>query len=170
MTWRPTGRRGRLGLAATALAVAVLLVFAGTGSARRNETSVQAGGTAYFAEPASAVPNYIFPFMGLVVLQRRGHLRPPAVLYRPLYWFGNGSNPTLNTSLSLASTPKYAKGNTVVTFTLKPYKWSNGETVTAQDVVFWMNMLKVEYLGWAAYAPEGCRTTSSRWSRTVLPR
>ena len=35
---------------------------------------------------------------------------------------------------------------------MKPYKWSNGETVTAQDVVFWMNMLKVEKLNWAGYA------------------
>ena len=66
------------------------------------------------------------------------------LMYRPLYWFGNGSDPTLNLSLSLASKPEYSKGNTVVSFTLKPYKWSNGETVTAQQVVFWMNMLKVE--------------------------
>ena len=43
----------------------------------------------------------------------------------------------------------------MVSFTLKPYKWSNGETVTAQHVVFWMNMLKVEKLGWAAYSPGG---------------
>ncbi len=25
---------------------------------------------------------------------------------------------------------------------MKGYKWTNGETVNAQDVVFWMNMLK----------------------------
>ena len=43
----------------------------------------------------------------------------------------------------------------MVSFTLKPYKWSNGESVTAQQVVFWMNILKVEKLGWAAYSPGG---------------
>jgi hypothetical protein len=30
--------------------------------------------------------------------------------------------------------PKYTKNNTQVSFTLKPYKWSNGETVTAQGL------------------------------------
>ncbi len=74
-------------------------------------------------------------------------------MYRPLYWFGNGSQPTLNASLSLAQNPVYSRGNTVATLSMKPYKWSDGETVTAQDVVFWMNMLKVERLNWAAYAP-----------------
>jgi peptide/nickel transport system substrate-binding protein len=77
------------------------------------------------------------------------------LMYRPLYWFGKGSSPALNPELSLASAPKYAKGNTEVSFTMKPYKWSNGETVTTRDVVFWMNMLKVEKLGWAAYSPGG---------------
>ena len=101
------------------------------------------------------MPNYIFPFMSLAFFSVSNISDLQQLMYRPLYWFGNGSNPTLNPSLSLASNPAYSKGNTVVSFTIKPYKFSNGETVTAQDVVFWMNMLKVEYLGWAAYAPGG---------------
>ena len=36
---------------------------------------------------------------------------------------------------------------------MKGYKWSNGETVDAQDVVFWMNLLKANATSWAAYAP-----------------
>ena len=28
-------------------------------------------------------------------------------MYRPLYWFGNGSTPNLNSSLSVANQPKY---------------------------------------------------------------
>jgi len=28
-------------------------------------------------------------------------------MYRPLYWFGNGTSPTLNTSLSLANPPVF---------------------------------------------------------------
>ena len=40
-----------------------------------------------------------------------------------------------------------------MTIKLKGYKWSNGETVDAQDVVFWMNMLKADATSWAAYAP-----------------
>ena len=31
--------------------------------------------------------------------------------------------------------------------------WSNGETVTAQDVVFWMNMMHAEKDNFGAYVP-----------------
>ncbi|MDX6620010.1 MAG: peptide/nickel transport system substrate-binding protein, partial [Gaiellales bacterium] len=154
-------RRRRLGFAAGVLAVAttVMLVFAGTGSAGRNDSAagqrVKAGGTVTFAFPPSTAPNYIFPFMSLAYFSVYNVSNMQQLMYRPVYWFGKGSSPALNPSLSLASLPKYSKGNTVVSFTLKPYKWSNGETVTAQQVVFWMNILKVEKLGWAAYAPGG---------------
>ena len=153
-----TGRRRPLSLAAGVLAVTAIVLFlvAGTGSATGNKAgssrAVVKGGTASMAFPPSAVPNYIFPFMSLAFFSVYNISNLQQLMYRPLYWFGNGSDPTLNPSLSLASKPVYSKGNTVVSFTLKPYKWSNGETVTAQQVVFWMNMLKVEYLGWAAYA------------------
>ena len=59
-------------------------------------------------------------------------------MYRPLYWFGDGVQPTLNPSLSLANYPTFSGKN--VTITLKPYKWSNGTPVTATDVAFWLNM------------------------------
>ena len=103
----------------------------------------------------SAIPNYIFPFMGVAFFSVDNVSDLQHLLYRPLFWFGTGSSPALNPSLSLASTPKYTNRNTVVSFTLKPYRWSNGETVTAKDVVFWMNILKVEKLNWAAYASGG---------------
>ena len=75
------------------------------------------------------------------------------LMYRPLYWFGNGRQPTLNPSLSLAESPVYSNNNTTVVVKMKPYKWSNGETVTAQDVMFWMNMMHSDKANWAAYAP-----------------
>ena len=59
-------------------------------------------------------------------------------MYRPLYWFGDGVQPTLNPSLSVANYPTFSGKN--VTITLKPYKWSNGTPVTATDVAFWINM------------------------------
>jgi peptide/nickel transport system substrate-binding protein len=160
MTSLRTGRRP-LGFAAGALAVPaiVMFLFAGTGSATGNREAApqqaKAGGTVYFAEPPSTVPNYIFPFMGPAYFSVYNISYVQQLMYRPLYWFGKGSSPALNPSLSLASLPKYSKNNTEVSFTLKPYKWSNGETVTSRDVVFWLNMLKVEKLGWAAYAPGG---------------
>ena len=73
-------------------------------------------------------------------------------MYRPLYWFGNGTSPNLNPSLSLASNPTYSNNNTTVVVKLKNYKWSNGESVTAQDIMFWMNMLHADKENWADYS------------------
>ena len=106
-----TGRRRPLGLAAGVLAVAAIVLFlvAGTGSASGDKAgsgrTVVKGGTAYFAEPPSAVANYIFPFMSLAFFSVNNISDLQQLMYRPLYWFGNGSNPTLNPSLSLASNP-----------------------------------------------------------------
>ena len=50
-------------------------------------------------------------------------------MYRPLYWFGQGRQPTMNPPLSLAAPPVYSEGNTVVTIHLKPYLWSDGKPV-----------------------------------------
>ena len=114
------------------------------------------GGTAVYTEPPSTVPNYIFPFtssayISVINLEDFGFL-----MYRPLYWFGNGAQPTLNSSLSLANPPTWS-GNTA-TITLKHYMWSNGSPVTTTDVMFWVNMLKaVGSTDWGAFTnfPDG---------------
>src|SRR5579871_5241496 len=110
------------------------------------------GGTAYVSEGTQATVNWIFPFASLQDFSTTNFQGFMNLMYRPLYWFGKGATPDLNPSLSLADNPTYSNGGRTVTLTMKPYKWSNGETVTAQDVVFWMNMLKVEKLNWAGYA------------------
>ncbi|HUY54253.1 MAG TPA: ABC transporter substrate-binding protein [Candidatus Nanopelagicaceae bacterium] len=47
----------------------------------------------------------------------------------------------MNKSLSLANPPVFSDQNTVVTVTLKHWQWSNGQPITARDVIFWMNLL-----------------------------
>jgi len=112
----------------------------------------QAGGTAIWSEPASSPPNYIFPFMSLAYFSTYNISSFQYLMYRPLYWFGNNGQPTLNPSLSLASEPVYSNNNQTVVITLKPYKWSNGETVTTTDLMFFLNMLHSDKSNWAAYA------------------
>jgi peptide/nickel transport system substrate-binding protein len=120
----------------------------------------QNGGTASFALPPSTTPNYIFPFSSSQYFSVVNAANFQYLMYRPLYWFGNGANPTLNTSLSLASEPTYNGEN--VTINLKNYKWSNGETVTAQDVVFWIHMMQaVGSSDWGAWVPGGFPTNVS---------
>lgn len=108
-----------------------------------------------WAEPPGSSPNYIFPFMGSAYYTVWNNDTFQFMMYRPLYWFGKGSSPDLNPTLSLAAVPKYSNGNTTVTITLKSYKWSDGEAVDATDVMFWMNMLHAEKTNWAGYVPGG---------------
>lgn len=125
----------------------------GSGSGVPTSGTKQAGGTATWAEAPNTQPNYIFPFMSLAYFSVANINQFQFLMYRPLYWFGNGAQPTINPSLSLAQNPVYSNNNTTVVVNLNPYKWSNGETVTAQDVMFWMNMMHSDKANWAAYAP-----------------
>jgi peptide/nickel transport system substrate-binding protein len=47
----------------------------------------------------------------------------------------------------------YAADGKSVQVTMKPWKWSNGEAVNADDVVFWMHMVKAEKDNWAGTSP-----------------
>lgn len=111
------------------------------------------GGVATFAEAPGATPNFIFPFVGNNSYTVANINQFQYLMYRPLYFFGNGNQPTVNTALSIANLPTFTNNNTTVTLTLKSYQWSNGETVTAQEVIFWMNMMKVESTQFVGYQP-----------------
>jgi peptide/nickel transport system substrate-binding protein len=142
---RIRGRILALGTAALALAAA--------GCSSSSPTAVGntpvSGGTAVFAELPSAPPNYIFPFASSAFVTDSNIFDLQYLMYRPLYWFGHGVQPSLNTSLSLANPPTF--NGTKVTITLKHYKWSNGTQVTAQDVMFWLNMELAVPVDYGAY-------------------
>src|SRR5215472_13855022 len=101
---------------AVALAVAAAACSSGTaspsGGASATGGTPQKGGTATYALPPSTIPNYIFPFSSSTYFSVVNAEYFQYLLYRPLYWFGNGTSPTLNTSLSLAEAPQY-KGNQI---------------------------------------------------------
>src|SRR5580692_12080652 len=137
-------RRGRM--LAAALGAAALALIAGacssstsSGGSSASSSAPVKGGTAVYAEAPSTPPNYIFPFASSVYASNTNIFDLDWLMYRPLYWFGNGAQPTVNNSLSLANPPTF--NGTKVTITLKHYMWSNGTPVTASDVKFWLNML-----------------------------
>ncbi len=149
-------RGPRLGryLSATAAVAAVALAAAGCSSGSSSPGTVSGakvkGGTAVMAEPPSTTPNYIFPFTSSAYISVINTFYFTNLMYRPLYWFGEGSQPLLNPSISLANPPTWS-GNTA-TITLKHYVWSDGTPVTTTDVMFWLNMLKaVGATDWGAY-------------------
>jgi len=100
------------------------------------------------AEPPATTPNYIFPFTSSAYISVINASYLSDLMYRPLYWFGDNGQPTLNKSLSLANPPTF--NGDKVTITLKHYMWSNGTQLTAQDVVFWLNMMQAEPTNWGA--------------------
>lgn len=153
---RRTRRLGLLGAAAFVI-LALAACGGGGGGGSTNASggggTKQVGGTAYWAESPQATPNYIFPFAQFADFSVANLTQFQELMYRPLYWFGKGAAPVLDIARSLATSPVYSNGNTVVTIHLKGWKWSNGETITAQDVVFWLNMMQVEKGVWAGYVP-----------------
>ena len=152
--------RNKLAVVATAVASAALVLGAcGPSSTTTTTTSTPVvhfvkipGGTMTVAEGADAGPNYIFPMMGADYFLFT-NFQLLYLMYRPMYWFGVGSTPSLNKGLSVAYPPVYSHGNRTVTIKMKGYKWSDGETVSAEDVLFWMNLLKADATSWAAYSP-----------------
>jgi peptide/nickel transport system substrate-binding protein len=76
------------------------------------------------------------------------------LLYRPLYMFGgNNDSITVNYALSPADAPVFSDGGKTVVISLKGWKWSDGEAVDAQDVIFWLNMLTAEKDNYTGYSP-----------------
>ena len=151
-SWLRKGRiRCRALLAACAATAAVVSLAAGCSSSNSTGSggAPVSGGTAVFAEQPSATPNYIFPYASSTYISDINVFDLQYLMYRPLYWFGVGAQPTLNTSLSLANPPTFSGDK--VTITLKHYMWSNGTPVTASDVMFWLNMETAVPADYGAY-------------------
>ncbi|HTX80958.1 MAG TPA: ABC transporter substrate-binding protein [Streptosporangiaceae bacterium] len=137
------------------------LVAAGCSSSPSSSSSGTTpvnGGTAVWAEPPSSTPSYIFPYVDSTNISNLNLFDLQYLMYRPLYWFGQNGQPEPNNSLSLAN-PPVVSGQTA-TITLKHYMWSNGTQVTAQNVMFWLNMEKAEPADYGAYTGFPANTTS----------
>jgi peptide/nickel transport system substrate-binding protein len=163
---QPTPKLQRAWKLGAGLAVGALLLAAcgstisskGTTQAPTNTTvpsKIQHGGTVYWAEKAGAKPNWIFPFASLADFSVANLTQFQYLMYRPLYWFGppTSAAPTVDFGLSLANAPQWSNGNKTVTISLKGWKFRNGQTVDAQSVIFWLNMMKaVGAADWAGFA------------------
>jgi peptide/nickel transport system substrate-binding protein len=164
--------RGLLAVGCGAAAIALTVAACSSSGSSSNAGAAAtptgtpvSGGTATFALPPSTVPNYIFPFDSSTYFSVTNSEDFQYLLYRPLYWFGNGSSPTLNASLSVANPPVYS-GNKV-TINMKDWKWSDGTPVTAQNVVFWIHMMQaVASTDWGAFVPGGFPTNVSNVTAT----
>ena len=151
----------KLAVVGTAVACAVFVVAVGASSSATTSKPAKAqvthmvkipGGTLTYATPPAAAPDYIFPMMSGAYFSV-SNFQYIYDMFRPMYWFGLGQTPDLNTNVSLADMPVYSNGGKTVTVKMKGFKWSDGTTVDAQDVLFWQNMMKTEGPEWGEYAP-----------------
>src|SRR5215831_1150806 len=166
---KPRHRRILALALATATSLALAACTAGGGPGRPADAGPPAaGGTAYFAEQPLSPPTYIFPLISGQYFTVANTSNFQTLLYLPLYWYGDRGNTSVNYRLSIGNPPAYSDGNRVVTITLKHYVWSNGETVSARDVGFWINLLKANKVNWASYVPGGFPDNILSW-RALSP-
>jgi len=159
-------------LGGVAVVAALALTAAGCGSSSNGPSGSssgarQHGGTVTWAELPSTYANYIFPFMSLAYFSVSNSQDFQYMMYRPLFWFGGESvQPTLDSALSPANTPTYTDGGKTIVIDMKGWKWSNGETVDANDVIFWLHMMQAEIANWAGAGPNGIPGNISSMSAT----
>jgi peptide/nickel transport system substrate-binding protein len=149
-----------VGACCAAVGLVLLLAACGpaAGSATGAPPAASSGGTsATFALQPGGQVSYPFPFFVLSTIGDDSVYNNDDfqyLMYRPLYWFGTGVSPYLNTKVSLAEPPVY-HGETVIIRLKQNYKWSNGEPVDAQDVMFFINMMIAEGTNWGFYDKSG---------------
>ena len=152
---RPARRRRRpavrpLALIAPGLVAALLVAACSSGGSPTSSSAGRgkpvAGGTATIALPSGITYNWIFPFYAITQASVYNDQQFQWLMYRPLYMFGSHAATTtgINSQLSPADLPVFSHGGKTVTVTMKGWKWSDGATVDAQDVAFFLNMHKAE--------------------------
>jgi peptide/nickel transport system substrate-binding protein len=137
-------------LGPVAVGSALLLLAAACGS---QGAASGAQGTVTFAmNQGAGVVDYLFPITDFASFTA-SNLQANGMMYPPLYTFGYSAS--TDNSLSLGKAPVYSNNDTTVSITLKPFKWSDGTPVTARDITFFLNLLKVSKTDWAKYVPGG---------------
>jgi peptide/nickel transport system substrate-binding protein len=150
---RSTNRRARA-LVAAAGAVCLLVAGCTAGLTSGSSPSGPAlkGGTATFALAVGQEFSWIFPIENQVN-NEPWDLNVEEALYRPLYFAGSGTSPTIDNQLSLAYPPVWSDNNQTVTIHLKHYLWSDGQPVTSRDVEFFLNLVQAGKSQDAWYVP-----------------
>jgi peptide/nickel transport system substrate-binding protein len=136
------------------VAVALVLACAGVSLAACGSNAASTpkkGGTILFAEGPGANPNYIFPYLGCAFFSVSNTNQFQELMYRPLYWFGLGRSTAVQYPISLASAPKFSNGNKTITIDMKGWKFSNGQVVNAESLMFFLNMYRADPKSYCGY-------------------
>jgi peptide/nickel transport system substrate-binding protein len=111
------------------------------------------GGVVTWACAPGFPPAVIFPFTPAERMGTRNVLEFQALMYRPLYFFGSDGTPEVDLANSIGEAPVWSEDGLTVTVRVKPWKWSNGETLCVDNVLFWVNLMKVKGARYGEYVP-----------------
>ncbi len=126
------------------------------------------GGTITFGQVAGQTPLDIFPLVGETGCTT-STLNFIQDQYIPLYAGPNGARPAIDEGLSAAAWPRYSDGDRTVTIRLKgDLRWSDGKPVVAQDVIFYLDLLRaalrVSPANWCQYSAGGLPDNVASWT------
>ncbi|GGO10699.1 hypothetical protein GCM10010116_21480 [Microbispora rosea subsp. aerata] len=111
------------------------------------------GGVVTWACAPGFPPAVIFPFTPAERMGTRNIYEFQMLMYRPLYYFGSRGTPDVDYDQSIGEPPQWSEDGRTVTIRVKPWKWSNGETLCADNVLFWVNLMKVKGHRYGEYVP-----------------
>lgn len=116
------------------------------------------GGTVSVGFLTGATADYIFPITPAANSSVYNAYQFQNLMWLPLYDSPTGATPKINYQYSLAKAPVFSDGDKVVTIPLNSgYRWSDGKPVTANDVVFMIDLVKAAVkqsaANWGNYSP-----------------
>ncbi|HJY99544.1 MAG TPA: ABC transporter substrate-binding protein, partial [Streptosporangiaceae bacterium] len=113
-----------------------------------------AGSISYALTPGG-VPNWILPMPTSSTNSVYNVFNFEWQMWPPMYYAPSGSTPTVDPSLSVANPPTWSNGDKTMTITVKPWKWSTGQTLTSKDLLFTFDIIaagvKASPSNWAPY-------------------
>lgn len=114
------------------------------------------GGVARVGELSGSQPTAIFP-IPTPTENDSENTSFRREMYTPLFLYGANDSVTLDSADSVEQSTSWSPNGRTVVVTLKKWKWSDGETTTAQDAAFFLNLLKVNESDWADYVPPNAK-------------
>ncbi len=167
-------KRRMVGSCAASLGLVLLTGF-GIDSPTSVAASTVKGATVVVAEQPQSPPNWFFPVINAPDFFAL-NLQIEFLMYRPLIYLN--SNSSVNYQRSLATHISTNASGTRYVITLgDKYRWSNGRPVTAQDVVWTVELMKAASTPHSPWVfgglgsggmPNDWKSVSARGSRTVV--
>ncbi len=115
--------------------------------------SASSSSTITYAEAPGAAPNWILPYTGYLNFSASNINEFQQLMFRPLYFFGQGATTVYDPALSLAANPVLSPNDKTITIHLKGWHFADGQLVNATSVMFFLNLYHADPTSYGGYTP-----------------